>query len=743
MKFRTSLIRVALLLALTLVSVAIVSSTSGTASASPHDRSDTIEIVAVGDSYSAGVGLGDVTEPCDQDRWGTHIGIVTSRLSSAGSLRGTDIRYFLAACTGAVTGFGLLDDSPWYRAANWVEPQEEKSILWQIQTHVNSDTDVVTITAGGNDIGFASMIGGCWTGRTCGNDALNLDVASNRPSGDVDWDLLYDRLVLIYTQARSKMDPDGHVYVLTYPIPFNISGIRCDNLSQTEQAAANSLATRLGDVIWLAAQEADRRAGNVELVEWRQGVRLDDFYTTPRGEVFDTYSSPTGICGDNGSTLNGFVNNAPINSNRDNSYHPSAFGYSQAADLLFEAMAPQLISPTPTPTPTVPEQVSRVTCVYAREGVFELEWASASNSTGYEFRLWQAGAFGPWLPTNSLTTVALFINEAAGRSFQVRAVNGAGSGPPSAISNQCDLPPVSDFDGDGTSDLFMYGSGSDPDVVLLFEDGDWRIGPGRDVTGVYLPVAGDFDGDGLGDVFLHGPGDDPDRLLLADGGGSFVVRTPRQIQGSYQPVGPNPHVPDVRHGVPRSTCAGHTVTVDLGLGESPTDGPDVIRGTPGPDVINALGGNDVICALQGHDVIFAGDGFDQVFAAAGNDVIIGGAGNDRLVGGLGDDTIEGRNGNDRLQGGDGNDDLSGGNGTDRLAGGNGNDILRGGSFDDHLFGNLGRDLLFGDDGNDVLRGGAWLDEMDGGSGSNDGCTLTDPAGLQEVRIDCESGVFGR
>ena len=67
----------------------------------------------------------------------------------------------------------------------------------------------------------------------------------------------------------------------------------------------------------------------------------------------------------------------------------------------------------------------------------------------------------------------------------------------------------------------------------------------------------------------------------------------------------------------------------------------------------------------------------------------------------------------------------------------------GGTHDDHLWGNVGADTLTGDRGDDVLRGGAWRDIMNGGAGSNDGCTLNDPAGLIETRTGCEGGVFGR
>ena len=190
-------------------------------------------------------------------------------------------------------------------------------------------------------------------------------------------------------------------------------------------------------------------------------------------------------------------------------------------------------------------------------------------------------------------------------------------------------------------------------------------------------------------------------------------------------------------------CAGLNVTVDLSRGQRPTNGDDVIRGTAGVDVIDARGGNDTICSLQGDDEIVGGDGNDKIFAGLGNDTVHGGAGNDLLVGGAGGDTLHGETGNDRIQGGDDGDTLHGDGGLDVIRGGNGHDTITGGTHDDRIWGNLGRDSLFGGDGNDVLRGGAWLDSMNGGAGNNDGCTLTDPGGLDEVRSQCETGVFGR
>ncbi len=123
-------------------------------------------------------------------------------------------------------------------------------------------------------------------------------------------------------------------------------------------------------------------------------------------------------------------------------------------------------------------------------------------------------------------------------------------------------------------------------------------------------------------------------------------------------------------------CNGLDVTVDLALGEQPTNGDDVILGTNGRDRIKALGGDDVICGLGGNDIIKAGAGSDWVDAGAGNDKVIGGGGVDELRGGAGKDFLKGGGGKDVLVGGDDNDKLDGGPGVDQLDGGKGTDSCK-------------------------------------------------------------------
>ena len=168
-------------------------------------------------------------------------------------------------------------------------------------------------------------------------------------------------------------------------------------------------------------------------------------------------------------------------------------------------------------------------------------------------------------------------------------------------------------------------------------------------------------------------------------------------------------------------CQGLPATVNVALGEMPTDGADVIVGTEGDDVINGLGGNDIICGLGGDDIINAGNGADTVHGGEGNDAINAGQGRDVVFGDGGDDFISGGKGKDTIRGGDGNDDLRGNNGTDSIGGGAGDDFINGGQKADVLSGDFGDDTIVGGTQPDMIRGGAGADTLNGGGNLTDTC----------------------
>ncbi len=184
-----------------------------------------------------------------------------------------------------------------------------------------------------------------------------------------------------------------------------------------------------------------------------------------------------------------------------------------------------------------------------------------------------------------------------------------------------------------------------------------------------------------------------------------------------------------RQAVSGSTCQGQAVTVDIGAGDTPTAGNDVILGTPGDDTINALGGNDVVCGGDGDDVIAgnAGNdsivgegGNDTIYAGSGNDVADGGDGADFVGGGGGEDTVTGGNGADTINGGsDADTDVSGGPGNDKVSGGGGNDRnINGNGGNDIMGGNGGNDLIRGNSGNDIIYSGLGNDDAYGGAGND-------------------------
>ncbi len=213
----------------------------------------------------------------------------------------------------------------------------------------------------------------------------------------------------------------------------------------------------------------------------------------------------------------------------------------------------------------------------------------------------------------------------------------------------------------------------------------------------------------------------------ADGTDAAVLTNPfpdeQQNVGDYYPQwGSGSYTGQV----PPAQCESVDVTVDLSLGQQPTEGPDVILGTPAADTINALGGDDRVCGGGGNDVINGGSGLDRLFGQAGVDTLHGNGKADYLDGGSEVDHVFGDAGADLLFGKGGGDELVGGDGGDTISGSAGAD---------HAFGQAGNDTVNGGDGGDALDGGADNDHLNGGAGTDscNGRTGTDQQSGCEVR----------
>jgi lysophospholipase L1-like esterase len=163
--------------------------------------------VALGDSFSSGVGTGSYTLSSSCKR-----GVYAYPWLVAQQRTGTSLTF--VACSGAKTTDVMAN---------------------QIGS-VTSDTAIVTVTIGGNDIGFSDLIIEC----TLSDCSAELD--STRASLRT---VLMPRLDTVYSSIRSRA-LDATVIVLGYPRLFSTAGcFGTLGISSTERAKANLLAEDL------------------------------------------------------------------------------------------------------------------------------------------------------------------------------------------------------------------------------------------------------------------------------------------------------------------------------------------------------------------------------------------------------------------------------------------------------------------------------------------------------------------
>lgn len=190
--------------------------TASTFSAAPAAAEPPLHYVALGDSYSSGTGIGDYSDKDCRRSDRAFPRLLADEI-------GAELDF--AACSGA--------------EADDVESGQVRRL--------DADTDLVTITLGGNDIGWAQAIRACVTPFTgCIDD---IEEAERRAENE-----LPDRLAAAYS-AVAERAPDASVYVVGYPRLFNAED-ECDAFGQIsigEQRRMNRTADVLSDVTEEAA----------------------------------------------------------------------------------------------------------------------------------------------------------------------------------------------------------------------------------------------------------------------------------------------------------------------------------------------------------------------------------------------------------------------------------------------------------------------------------------------------------
>jgi lysophospholipase L1-like esterase len=240
------------------VAVAAAAGIAAPAAAAPHDA---VDYVALGDSYSSGLGAG-AYDPASGDC--SRSPNAYPALWAAGNAPAT---FAFVACSGATTSD--------VRA-------EQLSAL-------TGDTDLVTITVGGNDVGFAPVLTACVIG-----DDATCDRALDASRFLIDaW--LPLALAGLYADV-SEAAPGATVVVLGYPQLFDPAAPALGNLEPDEQRRMNRLAERLNDRTEAAAARVGFRFESVEGAFTAHGVGASDPWlvglTLPLDESF--HPNPAG-----------------------------------------------------------------------------------------------------------------------------------------------------------------------------------------------------------------------------------------------------------------------------------------------------------------------------------------------------------------------------------------------------------------------------------------------------------------
>lgn len=220
------------------------------------------EYVALGDSFSSGEGVPPFDSASTSN--GCHRSTrAYAQLLNASPSQSLALQAFVA-CSGATTGNVL-------NGQNGENPQVNS---------LGTSTDIVTITIGGNDIGFVDFLIACVNPLTnCDTTSAAYATAMDKITND-----LPDSLDGLYTGQDGIQDRVGtgtRVLVVGYPrvVPYDDSLLTCGILSADERTAARQAITGLNTAIRDAVTRAGSQFEFVDANAIINGVRVSPFAT--------------------------------------------------------------------------------------------------------------------------------------------------------------------------------------------------------------------------------------------------------------------------------------------------------------------------------------------------------------------------------------------------------------------------------------------------------------------------------
>jgi lysophospholipase L1-like esterase len=245
--------------------LASVTTVFATVSATNASAVGGVNYVALGDSYSSGVGSGSYIASSGNCLRST---LAYSQLWA--NAHNPD-SYVSVACSGATTS----------------------DVLNNQISALNSSTNLVSITIGGNDVGFSSVM------ETCVLQSDSACLSAVNTATQQARSILPGRLANTFS-AISSAAPNAQVVVMGYPELYDLNNSWfCPGLSTTDRTALNNAADTLDGVIQTAAANAGDSYADVrgnfsghELCdffnEWLHSVSVSDvtesYHPTANGQ---------------------------------------------------------------------------------------------------------------------------------------------------------------------------------------------------------------------------------------------------------------------------------------------------------------------------------------------------------------------------------------------------------------------------------------------------------------------------
>jgi len=181
----------------------------------PAEAASTVHYVALGDSYSSGVGAGSTSGSCGQS---------PNAFPKLWAVANSVASFTFAACAGARTG----------------------DVISSQLSSLSAATTLVSITIGGNDVGWSSIMETCVLKST--GSCQNAVAAGEKYATGTLPGLIGTTLAVIRPHA-----PNAKVIVLDYPDFYDLSARFCIGLSGADHRALDAGINVLDGVIQAAA----------------------------------------------------------------------------------------------------------------------------------------------------------------------------------------------------------------------------------------------------------------------------------------------------------------------------------------------------------------------------------------------------------------------------------------------------------------------------------------------------------